>query len=118
MHVGVDLLVLRLPLDGHDCDAFGEPDVVQLAYRELEGILVPPDSSQEQASLLVQVVIGQQLKYLVRNVEVALFKECHHGLLEHLDRFARFYSFEVQLGRLRVAEPLQLLLGVLHVEAT
>lgn len=43
MHLSVDLLVIGLPRAGQDCDSFRECYVLELAYGDIESLLVAPD---------------------------------------------------------------------------
>ena len=116
MPVRVDLFVIWLPKIGHYSNTLSKPYIAQFTDCQVECILVATDSCQEHTPLLVQVVLWKQLKYLVRNVEVALLQESLHSTLKDLDSVTRFNFCQIQLRCLIVTEPLELLLGVFDVQ--
>ena len=56
----INLLVIRLPQVCHDRYSLGECFIVKLADRQLKSVLVAADSGQQDAPLLVEVVIGEK----------------------------------------------------------
>ena len=59
--------------------------IIKFTDRYIKGLFVACNARQQDASLLLQVVLGEQLEDVVRHVEVTAFEQCAHSLLQVLD---------------------------------
>ena len=85
MHLCVYLFVLWFPLVGQRGEFLRKRQIVQLTDRYIKSLFVAGYARQQDASLLLQVVLRKQLEDVVRHVKVTAFEQCAHSLLQVLD---------------------------------
>ena len=117
MHVRVNLLVIRLPGISKDRNSLSKCDIFKLTDSQVKCVLIAANTGQEQTSFLVQIVVWEEIEDLMGYVEVALFEKCLHSLLEVLHYLACLYLGQVEFGRLRVTEALELIKDAFNIYA-
>ena len=85
MHLSVDLLVVGFPDVCEDGHPLSKGYVFELTNRQFKSILVLPDARQQEAPLLEEVVLWDQFKDLVCDVQVTPLQEQLHSLFQVLD---------------------------------
>ena len=60
MHLGVNILVVRLPKSGDACDTLSKVYIFQLADCQVKCIFIGTHSGLQQTSLLEQIVFREQ----------------------------------------------------------